>query len=55
MKLEYKLIIILMLYNTSFLSADAQTVNINGNGTSPRWSVRQLLYILYLRNFMIAQ
>ena len=40
-----------MLYYTLFLTADTLTVNTNQNVTAPR----QLWYVVYLHNFMIAQ
>ena len=36
-----------------FPIADALTVNMNHNVTAYTWLVRQLLYIVYLRNFLI--
>ena len=38
-----------------FPTGDALTVNINHNITAPRQPVRQLLYVVYLHNFMIVQ
>ena len=44
-----------MLYHPTFPTADALTVNGNRDVTAPRWLVRQLRYVVYVRNFMTAQ
>ena len=38
----------------AFPTADAMTVNTNKNSTASRQSVRQLWYVVYLHNLMIA-
>ena len=38
-----------------FLTVYALIINIIQNVTEPRWPFRQLQYIVYLYNFMIAQ
>ena len=44
-----------MLCHTPFPTANELTVNTNWNVTASSWPDRQLQYVVYLCNFMIAQ
>ena len=54
-KVLYKLSIISTLHHIPFSATDALTAKTNWNVTAPKWPVRQLQYVVYMRSFMIAQ